>query len=623
MNWSCHITSVRSRFIVQNNHEPMRKFSESGNMYRKILVLICLFVNFHDLTASPDRYNEELFIKALHSGHVYTYFQFTTEWIIQNNESFYHTHLVARPLAEIISKYDLMELHVSLTNGLWRYESWGYPVVDSPGGAEVTVWFNAQNRTDEYIDEQWKELCGILSGLLCASFSFIDKSNTVEPEYTFRPTFSPGTGKASLNNVDTNKYRIRYATLPREIVCTENLTPWKKLLPGSSRYGGTRSLLNSGFIHTTNYHSLGLHVRRLARTPVKSQPKTSSNQAMELLEIKQTVNCVFDTKITSNSQDWSLRKLFGQGMDGAHDLAESTKIYVDITDANYILSPEPTKTITTQRGGTTTTLAVYDVKEQFKNQLFSIAGIYPSNDNTNAAPIVSLSAPPPLYAKRFLLGVGQERGKILTKITNTHWAALNVVLQENLPWFVPVYLHTLTITVNGVNKKIKPNAIKYKPGRLRERPSQLEIAFKIPNRCTVDVAIDFDYVFLKWLEYPPDANHGHYIGSAILVTQLPVARNYTAIPIDGHLFADSFNASRPNGYLINIRTESLLITLPTPDFSMPYNVICLACTVVALAFGPIHNFSTKKLTFSKKSKDGTESAAPKSLLAKIKAIFKK
>lgn len=108
-----------------------------------------------------------------------------------------------------------------------------------------------------------------------------------------------------------------------------------------------------------------------------------------------------------------------------------------------------------------------------------------------------------------------------------------------------------------------------------------------------------------------------------MVTQLPVARNYTAIPIDGHLFADSFNASRSSGYLVNIRTESLLITLPTPDFSMPYNVICLACTVVALAFGPIHNFSTKKLTFSKKPKDGVDNDAPKSLLAKIKALFKK
>lgn len=491
-------------------------------------------------------------------------------------------------------------------------------LVDAAPGAELAVWFNAENKTDEQIDDQWKELCGILSGLFCASFSFIDNSNTVRPEYTFRPTFSPGTGKSSINNVDTSKYRIRYATLPREIVCTENLTPWKKLLPGN-RPEGLRSLLNSGFIHTTNYHSLGLHVRRLARSPAKLAPKPG--QTLELLEIKQTVNLVFDTKLTSNSPDWSLRKLFGQGMDSSNILAESTKVYVDVTDASFQLTPEPAEIVTSQRGGTTTTLAVYDVKKQFPNQLFSIAGIYPSDTEEKNQPLVSLSAPPPLYAKRYLLAVGQERGKILTKITNNHWVSLNVVLHENLPWFVPVYLHTLTITVNGVNKKIEANAIKYNPGRLRERPSQLEIAFKIPSRCTVNVAIDFDYVFLKWLEYPPDANHGHYIGSAILVSQLPIARNFTAIPIDGRFYSDIFNASRSHGYLVNIRTESLLISLPTPDFSMPYNVICLACTVVALAFGPIHNFSTKKLTYSKKSKDDAQSEAPKTLLGRIKALF--
>lgn len=413
---------------------------------------------------------------------------------------------------------------------------------------------------------------------------------------------------------------MRYATLPREIVCTENLTPWKKLLPGN-RHEGLRSLLNSGFIHTTNYHSLGLHLRRLHRKPIKSSAAKTSEQFAELLEIKQTVNLVFDTKIVSNSLDWSLRKLFGQGMEGANELAESSKIYVDVTDAAFKLTPEPIEVVSSQRGGATTTLAVYDVKKQFTNQFFSIAAIHPNNEN-DQKPMVSLSAPPPLYAKRYLLGVGQERGQILTKITNTHWTTLNVVLQENLPWFVPVYLHTLTITVNGANKKkIQANAIKYNPGRLRERPSQLEIAFQIPSRSTVNVAIDFDYVFLKWLEYPPDANHGHYIGSAILMAQLPVARNFTAIPIDGHLYADSFNASRSEGYLVNIRTESLLITLPTPDFSMPYNVICLACTVVALAFGPIHNFSTKKLTFDKKSKENSENEAKKSLLGKLKALL--
>lgn len=445
--------------------------------------------------------------------------------------------------------------------------------VDAPPGAELVVWFNAKNRTDEYIDQQWKELCGVLSGLFCASFSFIDKSNTISPEFTFRPTFSPGIGKSTLNNVDPNVYRVRYATLPREIVCTENLTPWKKLLP-INRHEGMRSLLNSGHIHTTNYHSLGLHVRRLFRTPLKS---AQSEHAIELMEIKQTVNLVFDTKLTSNSADWSLRKLFGQGMHGASGLADSSKIYVDITDAAFKLSPEPSETIVSVRGGTSTTLAVYDVIKSFSRELFSVAGIYPTdNEGRTQTPVVSLSAPPPLYAKRYLLGVGQERGQIVTKITNSHWAALNVVLQENLPWFVPVYLHTLKITVNGVNQQIDANVIKYQPGRLRERPSQLEIAFKIPSRTTVNVAIDFDYVFLKWLEYPPDANHGHYIGSAILMAQLPIARNYTSVPVDGHLFADGFNASRAQGYMVNIRTESLLITLPTPDFSMPYNVICLA-----------------------------------------------
>lgn len=49
------------------------------------------------------------------------------------------------------------------------------------------------------------------------------------------------------------------------------------------------------------------------------------------------------------------------------------------------------------------------------------------------------------------------------------------------------------------------------------------------------------------------------------------------------------------GYPAVFRTNGVMVSLPTPDFSMPYNVICLACTVVALAFGPLHNICTKEL----------------------------
>lgn len=76
------------------------------------------------------------------------------------------------------------ELHVSLTSGLWRYERWGYPVVDAAPGAEVWAWFKPDTVN---IEENWKLLSNSLSGLLCASFNFVDNSNTVSPEFSFRP----------------------------------------------------------------------------------------------------------------------------------------------------------------------------------------------------------------------------------------------------------------------------------------------------------------------------------------------------------------------------------------------------------------------------------------------------
>lgn len=43
---------------------------------------------------------------------------------------------------------------------------------------------------------------------------------------------------------------LRYATLPREIVCTENLTPWKKLLPCGSTVSDNSSLLKNSSYKT-------------------------------------------------------------------------------------------------------------------------------------------------------------------------------------------------------------------------------------------------------------------------------------------------------------------------------------------------------------------------------------
>lgn len=78
---------------------------------------------------------------------------------------------------------------------------------------------------------------------------------------------------------------------------------------------------------------------------------------------------------------------------------------------------------------------------------------------------------------------------------------------------------------------------RYVPGKERHRPYYLELLVELPARSITDIVVQFDYVFLKWQEYPPDANHGFYIGSAVVTAWLPVARNFTGLPQDGSLIS--------------------------------------------------------------------------------------
>lgn len=51
-------------------------------------------------------------------------------------------------------------------------------------------------------------------------------------------------------------------------------------------------------------------------------------------------------------------------------------------------------------------------------------------------------------------GYGQERGSLVTKIYNNYWQTIDVILLENIPWYLPVYLHSVTITCGA--KQIIP-----------------------------------------------------------------------------------------------------------------------------------------------------------------------
>ncbi|KAJ1996586.1 Subunit of the glycosylphosphatidylinositol transamidase complex-like protein, partial [Coemansia thaxteri] len=135
----------------------------------------------------------------------------------------HHYQLFPRQIGEISRRYDVGELHLSFTQGVWREGKWGYPPVNSQGiGAEIRARIKGDATMSEH---QWRGLTNALSGVFCASLNFIDATSTVTPQLTFANTESLSGGV------------LRHGYLPRENVCTENLTPWTKQLPCQSKSG--------------------------------------------------------------------------------------------------------------------------------------------------------------------------------------------------------------------------------------------------------------------------------------------------------------------------------------------------------------------------------------------------
>ena len=157
-----------------------------------------------------------------------------------------HYHLFPKALGQLINKYSVQELHLAFSAGRWA-ENWGLPIVTAPVGAELRVWLNSSTPESRFGFEshfiqtiwfraaQWRGLTNALSGVFCASLNFMDEAHTTHPSASFpQPPASEYQKLSSPSTyplfVGSGEFRtLHYASLPREVACTENLTPWAKV----------------------------------------------------------------------------------------------------------------------------------------------------------------------------------------------------------------------------------------------------------------------------------------------------------------------------------------------------------------------------------------------------------
>ena len=135
-------------------------------------------------------------------------------------------------------------------------------------------------------------------------------------------------------------------------------------------------------------------------------------------------------------------------------------------------------------------------------------------------------------------------------------------------------------------------ALDYVPSIARKRPTSLQALLRVPRRSTARLLVAYETASLWYTEYPSDANRGFAVPGAA-VTLLS--------PVDPNGADEGASSSRGRGFFaergrprLRLNTPTTLISLPTPDFSMPYNVIILTSTVVALFFGSVMNGLVRK-----------------------------
>lgn len=291
-----------------------------------------------------------------------------------------------------------------------------------------------------------------------------------------------------------------------------------------------------------------------------------------------------DTSKSYNSEDtcyplekvtetgWSLTGVFGRSLNGVCPLTGSDSS----SEQSVCLRVPHERNVFTSEG------ASEIKKEDGFTRCFALAPDQPFDLAVHEQPMntrVPL-AEPVLHAERTIVGHGQERGGMRIIFGNpSNTTAVDFILFESLPWFLRPYIHTLQATItgrDGVPGEIPASDLVsetfFRPAIDRERGTQLELALSVPAASTVTLTYDFEKAILRYTEYPPDANRGFNVAPAVI--RILNTADHTPI------------------YL---RSTSLLLPLPTPDFSMPYNVIILTSTVIALAFGTVFNLLVRRI----------------------------
>jgi len=490
-------------------------------------------------------YDEFLYLEPIANQRVLT--KLTFSFKAETNEISSHYRRYPRLIDEITAKLGVVELDLELTRGSTE------DVPNVPYGAYLLATFD----TVEHVDKRWKSLVGQLAGLFCISLNQLDSGASFSPSW-------PLAGQLPLTELATR----RVGFLPREVACTENLTPWKKVLPTGAHVGLGSLLRNPHHqLKQSSFWSIGV---KFARDNDSKQLELSHSMIIDV-----ATKADLDMLLHLNLSEIPLEKevnvispssLFGVSSAKVSPIVSNTKAQIKLCDHHVTISqPSFDRAKLTALDDESSMCTIYAIP--FEERLdFTLAVRWP------ATPVDLLE--PSIKILRQLGGAGLNgQGKIINRLQNLYPESKVASTLEMVPWWI--YPKIAQMTLAGCTLLSRH----YTPAEERKTGALLLLVEIEPfGECII--TYDYSTRWPKWTEYPADANYGRFMPGLMLTYS---------------------NENVP----IKVHSPPLLIYVPIPDFSMPYNVLCLVCTVLAMGIGTIHNLTTDQLVDADVAKPDT------------------
>jgi GPI-anchor transamidase subunit T len=389
------------------------------------------------------------------------------------------------------------------------------------------IFFSIENRFNKAIE--------IISGYFCASLNVLKYSSAIKPTI---PSFQSKSAAA-------DPLVTIAGIIPSEPVCIENLQPWLDLLPCSIS-AGLAQMFKPEAIYQSDFHSI--EVEFLA------------NFEKTTIEMNLRMITVYDLNKWDRNRNWSLTSLLGKPF---------IKICPFVTNEPKVIlripnTPAQLSSLLQQKDFISSQEDHLLIEYQGSDLLSEIGATEIAKFNN---PIDRANG---FRSYRYKSGSRDDFGGIGLLLQNDLLTPLEITVIESIPWLFRVFLHQGQFSLNS--KLIEPSQLsKYLKEFLietsinRKRSLLIQSKWMIPPKSRIQIYFPFEREFLRIDEFPPNSERGIELPGALIF--------YKSSDILLHTET----------------TNTLLFTWPIPDGTMPFNVITMTSTLVALFYGSFFN----------------------------------